>query len=43
MQARKESALQEYCIIQKAIQREKIKTTFRNQKERELYDKFDCI
>lgn len=32
IQTRKESALQEYCIIQKAIQREKIKTTFDNQK-----------
>ena len=30
IQTRKESGLQEYCIIQKAIQREKIKTTLLN-------------
>ena len=30
IQTRKESGLQEYCIIQKAIQREKIKTTLVN-------------
>lgn len=43
MQTRKETAVHEYCIIQKAIQREKIKDTFKNQREKELYDKFDCI
>ena len=40
---RKEEAISEFTIIQKAVQREKMKDIIKTQQQKDLQDKFDCI
>lgn len=45
MLARKDEAVQEYSIVMRQIQKQKIKGTdfFQNAGNKELYDKFDSV